>query len=60
MVSALTGFDPSHQNAQADNLQSTVSIDFSDNPDMFEAFYEKYSGKQNAWKFNGKVATLVW
>ena len=53
----ITGFDPSHQNAQANNLQSTVMIDFSNNADMGQAFKEAWG---NVWTFNDMKATLVW
>lgn len=53
----ITGFDPSHQNAQANNLQSTVMIDFSNNADMGQAFKEAWG---NVWSFDDMKATLVW
>ena len=58
----ITGFDPSHQNAQASNLQSTVSIDFSNNTDLYIGFYNAYGPRNSLskWTFEGKVATLIW
>ena len=53
----ITGFDPSHQNAQANNLQSTVTIDFSDNVGMWYTFKKAWG---NVWKFDDMKATLVW
>ena len=58
----ITGFDPSHQNAQASNLQSTVTIDFSGNQKLYEGFYNAYgtSNKKSPWIFDGMKATLIW
>ena len=53
----ITGFDPSHQNAQANNLQSTITIDFSNNKDMGEAFKKSWG---RIWNYNDNKATLVW
>ena len=54
----ITGFDPSHQNAQANNLHATITIDFSDNMEMGKAF--KASPETNDWIFEGTTATLEW
>ena len=53
----ITGFDPSHQNANASNLQSTITIDFSNNKDMGEAFKKSWG---RIWDYNDNKATLVW
>ena len=41
----INGFDPSNQNAYAENLQLTVTIDFSSNPDIYRAFKEAMEAK---------------
>ena len=58
----INGFDPSNQDAKAENLISTVTIDFSNNDELFEGFYGTYgsTSKEKLWEFDGKVATLVW
>ena len=47
----ITGFDPSHQDADAGKLMVVGSIDFSDNPELWEAFLAKYDGKLNSGKY---------
>ncbi len=54
----INGFDPSNQNAYAKNLQLTVTIDFSSNPDIYAAFKETWDG--SAWKFDDMQATYIW
>ncbi len=54
----INGFDPSNPNAYAENLQLTVTIDFSNNPDIYAAFKETWDG--SAWKFNDMQATYTW
>ena len=57
----ITGFDASHQNARASNLEMTVTVDFSGRPELFEGFYKKYGNNaESPWTFDGKVAKLVW
>lgn len=57
----ITGFDPSHQNAQAENLQVTITIDFSDNPELFNGFYNEYGPHSNSnWSFSDGIATMTW
>ena len=58
----ITGFDPLSQNAQANNLQSTVTIDFSNNTDLFSGFYNAYGPRNSLskWTFEGNVAKLIW
>lgn len=41
----INGFDPSNQSAYAENLQLTVTIDFSSNPDIYRAFKEAMEAK---------------
>ncbi|MDD6328771.1 MAG: hypothetical protein PUA62_10040 [Lachnospiraceae bacterium] len=38
----ITGFDPSHQDVDVGDLTVIGSIDFSDNPELWEAFLAKY------------------
>ena len=54
----INGFDPSHQYANAENLQLTVTIDFSNNPDIYAAFKEAWGEK--GWKFDDMQATYTW
>ena len=54
----INGFDPSNPNAYAENLQLTVTIDFSNNPDIYAAFKETWDG--SAWTFNDMQATYTW
>ena len=58
----ITGFDPSHQNAQAANLEVTVTVDFSKNPDLYRGFYATYGPEnhKSPWEFDGYTATLTW
>ena len=55
----ITGFDPSHPNAQGDNLTSTVTIHFDENTDLFEGFYNTYKNNKR-WNFDGYSATIKW
>ena len=54
----INGFDPSHQNAYAKNLQLTVTIDFSSNLDIYKAFKKAWDGR--GWKFDDMQATYNW
>lgn len=54
----INGFDPSNQNAFASNLQLTVTIDFSGNPDLYKAFKEVWEGQ--GWVFDEMQATYIW
>lgn len=56
----ITGFDPSRQNVQAEDLQATVTIDFSDNLELYEGFKNTYNYDGSKWRFSGKSATLRW
>ncbi|MBQ7338774.1 MAG: hypothetical protein IJW40_10025 [Clostridia bacterium] len=51
-------FDFTHQNAHANNLALTVTIDFSSNPDIYAAFKEAWG--ESAWKFDDMQATYIW
>ena len=57
----VTSFNPEEQGVKADNLFVTYTVDFKDNPEMFDDFYNEYKNKpKQGWKFNTetKVATL--
>ena len=54
----INGFDPSNQSAYVENLQLTVTIDFSSNPDIYAAFKETWNG--SAWKFDDMQASYTW
>ena len=54
----INGFDPSHQYANADNLELQVTIDFSMHEDLYNAFKEAWGEK--GWKFNDMQATYTW
>ena len=59
----ITGFLPlgAGNKVQGSDLESTITIDFSDNPNLYEGFYKEYgSSDDSPWSFDGKVATLVW
>ncbi len=53
----INGFDPSHQYANADNLELQVTIDFSMYKDLYDAFKEKNG---SGWTFDGMRATYTW
>ena len=40
-----TGFNPNYHSVSADDLKVEVSLDLSNNSDIWDAAYEKYSGK---------------
>ena len=58
----VTGFNPDGHNVPPSALESTVTVDFSSNPGMYEAFREKYDGDSSGWKFDARnnKATLQW
>ena len=56
----INGFDPSNQNAYAENLQLTVTIDFSSNPDIYRAFKEAMEANNEKWIFDDMQATYNW
>lgn len=53
----INGFDPSHQYANADNLELQVTIDFSANKDLYSEFVRRYG---NIWTFDGMLASYTW
>ena len=53
----INGFDPSNQNVYANNLQLTVTIDFSEYKELFKSFKETY---ENDWSFVDMTATYSW
>ena len=56
----INGFDPSNQNAYYNNLSLTVTIDFSNNPEMFAAFKKQMLDERQNWMFNNMQATYNW
>ena len=52
----INGFDPSNQNAYANNLALTVTIDFSKYPDMYRAFKDAMK-LDDRWTFSNMQAT---
>lgn len=56
----INGFDSSAQNAYEHNLALTVTIDFSANEEMYNAFKAKSEIEDWRWKFNGMQATYSW
>lgn len=58
----VTGFNPSGHNVSYKDIESTTTIDFSSNPEMYEAFRKKYEGDDSEWEFDpeNKKATLTW
>lgn len=56
-----TGFNPDVQDANQEDLIAYGSIDFSVNPEMWDAFYAKYS-EQVGWCFDEErqVAYYAW
>ncbi len=57
----ITGFNPRYQDMNRDNLVVHGSIDFSDEPELWKAFYKKY-GKKEGWCFDEEnmVAYYEW
>ena len=57
----ITGFNPKEQDRKAEDLEVHGSIDFSQNPDMWDAFYGEYKGEKG-WCFDeeNKTAYYVW
>ena len=56
----INGFDPSNQNAYESNLVLTVTIDFSNNPDMYRAFKGEMENRAEKWVFDDMQATYSW
>jgi len=45
----ITGFNPDYQNVKASNLTLYGTINFSENKDMWKAFFDKYNGNSMFW-----------
>jgi hypothetical protein len=61
----ITGFNPAFKGAQEDDLTVEVTIDFSEHPDLWEAFYAKYYKEEDEnpeWLFypNEMKALRIW
>ena len=55
----INGFDPSNQNAYANNLALTVTIDFTGKTELYEAF-KAAKDTQGYWSYDGMIATYEW
>ena len=58
----INGFDTSKNQkpVQADDLKVTVTVDFSENKQLFEGFSKDEDVIKGGWTFDGTKATLVW
>jgi hypothetical protein len=58
----ITGFDTSHQTVQAADLIAEYTVDFTDRPEMWEAFKRKDVAKGWAWELDDRtmIARLKW
>lgn len=58
----INGFNAQEQNIQAVDVTMTVTIDFSDQKDLWENFEKKYNnGKYTEWEFyDDYKARLTW
>ena len=56
----INGFDSSAQNAYEHNLALTVTIDFSANEEMYNAFKDEMELKNKKWHFSNMKATYHW
>lgn len=61
----ITGFNSNYQNMNAGNLNMTFTIDFSSNPELYEAFiksdtYLKHKGQWSTDPNNKYVLTFTW
>ena len=56
------GFNANKQNRQATDVVATVTIDFSNQQDLWEGFEKKYNnGEYSEWTFSENyTATLRW
>jgi hypothetical protein len=57
----ITGFNSNYQNIQASNLTVYGTINFSNNLDMWKAFYNMYNGN-SMWTFDEEkhIASYTW
>lgn len=58
----INGFNANKQNRQATDVVATVTIDFSNQQDLWEGFEKKYNnGEYSEWTFSENyTATLRW
>lgn len=56
----ITGFNPYYQGKKASDLTASYTIDFSQNKDIYNAFYDTWYGKDNAWTFVSKNHTATY
>jgi len=55
----ITGFNPRYQDYKADDLEVRGSIDFSEHPEMWDAFYDKYKYTEG-WCFDEENQTAYY
>jgi hypothetical protein len=53
-------WNPNEQDLGADDLEATMTVDFSDNPGAFKAFQSSPAGRDAHWAWNSEksIATL--
>jgi hypothetical protein len=58
----INGFNANEQNLQATDVVATVTIDFSNQQDLWESFEKKFNdGKHSEWEFyDDYKARLKW
>lgn len=57
----ITGFDPSHQNVQKDEVTATVTLNFADNKSAWEQFRSEYDVPGSEWIFEENyLARITW
>jgi hypothetical protein len=55
----VTGFNPRYLDANPADLTAIYTLDFSQHPEMFEAFRRKYEGVDLRWRFDLSTCTAV-
>ena len=56
-----TGFNPEYHNVKASDLRVEASINFSSKPEIYDAIYKEYSGRNHMYRnfrFNGETKTV--
>lgn len=59
----MTGFESNYEDAEASELTSCGSIDFTKHLDLWEGFYNKYkNSNESIWTFDSKnhLAFFKW
>lgn len=55
----ITGFNPAYQDVKPEDLIVQGTVDFSDNPDLFDLFMKDYS-KMEGWCFDEESQTMYY